>query len=216
MLVKANRLLEPLGRRFVFLGGATVHLHVDDPAAAPVRTTKDVDVAIAVANYADFCGLEDELRENGFEQTFTDDGPICRWTKEGLLLDILPTKPEIIGFSESLWFEQGFIRSLSYKLGGGEILPVFDVLYLLAAKIDAFKDRGEDDLFVSQDFEDIATILDGSTTIWARLAADLDVAIFIREWLSGLDLETAEDAIAGHVGSQGRARLLIRNIRQFP
>jgi len=169
-----------------------------------------------VANYAEVCGLEDEIRENGFEQTFTDDGPICRWTKEGLLLDILPTKPEIIGFSESLWFEQGFIRSLSYKLEGGEILLVFDILYLLAAKIDAFKDRGKGDLFVSQDFEDIATILDGSINVWDRLAEELDVAVFVKEWLRGLDPETTEDAIAGHVGSQERARLLLRKIKECP
>jgi predicted nucleotidyltransferase len=86
MLSRANDLLKPLGREVVFVGGATVHLHVDDPGAAPVRTTKDVDVVVAVANYADFSRVEEELRQHGFEQLISEDSPICRWTKSGLLL----------------------------------------------------------------------------------------------------------------------------------
>lgn len=141
MLAQAKTLLEPLGREVVFVGGATVHLHVDDPAAAPVRRTKDVDVVIAVVNYADFSRVEDELRNQGLEQIVTDDGPICRWTKGGLLLDVMPTKPEILGFAESNWFEEGFNHAVQYELPGGETIAVFDVLHLLAAKIEAFRER---------------------------------------------------------------------------
>jgi len=187
MLALAKTLLTPLNREMVFLGGATVHLHIDDPAAAPVRSTKDVDVLMVVTNYTEFSQLEEALRENGFEQDMTQSGPICRWTKAGLLLDIMPTKPELIGFSESRWFEEGFKNAVKSKLPSGETISTFDVLHLLAAKIDAFRDRGKGDYYASQDFEDICTVLDGCTTVWDKLSLESEVAVFVREWLCALN-----------------------------
>lgn len=207
MLAQANRLLSPLNRKVVFLGGATVHLHVDDPSAAPVRTTKDVDVVVAAVNYTDFTEVEAELRGQGFEQTFMD-GPICRWTKDGLLVDIIPSKPEILGFSKSKWFQKGFDNSVEHGLAGGEKISIFDVLHLMAAKIEAFQERGEGDLFASRDFEDIAAILDGSTIVWDQLGSDSEVAEFVRTWLGKLSRSECEDALAGHIGSYERAELL--------
>lgn len=134
MLGRARNMLAPLKRKMVFIGGATVHLHVDDPAAGPVRATKDVDVVIAVLNYAEFGQVEEELRNHNFEQIVTEGGPICRWERDGLFLDVMPTRPEILGFSESRWFEEGFDNAISYELDDGETIEVFDVLHLLAAK----------------------------------------------------------------------------------
>jgi predicted nucleotidyltransferase len=216
MLAHAKTLLAPLGRDIVFVGGATVHLHVDDPAAAPVRRTRDVDVVIAVVNYVDFSRAEAELREHGFEQLVTDDSPICRWTKDGLLLDVIPTRPDIIGFAESRWFEEGFVNAMQHKLPDGDTIAVFDVLHLLAAKIEAFRERGDGDLYASRDFEDIATILDGNRTVWDELAREAEVATFVRRWLRGLDPVECEDAIAGHVGDYARASLLLERIDGLP
>jgi len=215
MLVLAKNLLAPLDRKVVFVGGATVHLHIDDPAATPVRTTKDVDVLIEAASYLEFSQLESALRDHGFEQIMTDESPICRWTKDDLLLDILPTKPEILGFAESKWFEEGFRHALQHRLPNGELIRILDVLHLLAAKIDAFHDRGNGDLFASQDFEDIATILDGSSSVWEQLIRQTEVAVFVREWLRGLDPENCEDAFAGHLGDYGRAAILLHRIDQL-
>lgn len=212
MLALARSLLAPLAREFVFVGGATVHLHVDDPAAAPVRATKDVDVVVAVSTYVDFSRVEDDLRAHGFEQLISDDGPICRWTKNGLLLDVMPTRPEILGFSESRWFEDGFEHAIHHELHDGETIAAFDVLHLLAAKIEAFSERGDEDLFASRDFEDIATILDGSSSVWEELWSESVVATFVREWLCDLDPVKCEDALAGHIGGYPRAEVLIQKI----
>lgn len=75
---------------------------------------------------------------------------------------------------------------------------------------------GEGDLLASQDFEDIATILDGSTTVWRDLATDTEVAAFVRGWLCSLDRDECEDALAGHVGGYARASLLARRIDALP
>lgn len=215
MLAHAKKLLSVLDRKIVFVGGATVHLYVDDLAAAPVRTTKDVDVVVAAETYADFAKIEAALRQHGFEQTLEDDGPICRWTKDGLILDIMPTKPEIIGFAASPWFEEGFGSAVEHLLENGDTIAVFDVLHLVAAKIEAFEDRGDGDLFASQDFEDLATILDASKSIWDRLEGRSKIAIFIKDWLRDLEPDELEDALAGHVGSHQRADVLVRRIRDL-
>ncbi len=216
MLALAKRLLTPLDREVVFVGGATVHLHIDDLAAAPVRATKDVDALMVITSYAEFSEVEAALRENGFEQDMTHQGPICRWTKSGLLFDIMPTKPELIGFSPSQWFEEGFKTAVNRKLPTGENIATFDVLHLLAVKIDAFRDRGKGDFFASQDFEDISTVLDGCSTVWNELNLQTDVAVFVRGWLRALSPEECEDALAGHVGGYDRAEIILNRINQLP
>ncbi len=217
LLVTAAELLAPLNRELVFLGGATVHLHIDDVAAAPVRSTKDVDVVVAVVSYAEFTEIEAELRRIGFEQSLhSDDAPICRWSKEGLQVDVMPTKPEYIGFSKSEWFAEGFANAKEIILENGRTIAVFDVLHLIAVKVEAFADRGEGDLYASQDFEDIATVLDGNTEIWTLLSANNAVARFVRDWLRTIESEDLTSAIAGHVNSYPRAELLVDRIAQLP
>jgi hypothetical protein len=44
LLELAAGILGPLVDEIVFLGGATVHLWLTEPAAPPVRATDDVDV----------------------------------------------------------------------------------------------------------------------------------------------------------------------------
>lgn len=216
MLALATKLLAPLDREIVFVGGATIHLHIDDPAAAPIRATKDVDVLMVVTTYTEFSEVEAALRHNGFEQDMDQPGPICRWTKLGLVLDVMPTKPELIGFSPSQWFEEGFKSAVKRRLPTGENIATFDALHLLAAKIDAFRDRGSGDFYASQDFEDISTILDGCSTVWSDLNKQTEVAMFVRRWLSDLSREECEDALAGHVGGYARADILLERISQLP
>ena len=68
LLEKAHRLLIVLQRRFVFVGGATVSLHIDDKAAAAVRATDDVDLVVEVAGYGEYARIEETLRGHGFSQ----------------------------------------------------------------------------------------------------------------------------------------------------
>jgi hypothetical protein len=90
--------LADLKDRVVFVGGATVSLY-PDRAALDVRPTNDVDVIIEILNYADHGRLEEKLRSIGFTHD-TESGVICRYRLDpGLIVDIMPTIPESIGFS---------------------------------------------------------------------------------------------------------------------
>lgn len=48
LLARAHEALTDFRHRFVFVGGATVSLHVDDLAGEPARATKDVDLVVEV------------------------------------------------------------------------------------------------------------------------------------------------------------------------
>ena len=82
-----------------FLGGAAVELLLTDPAAPAVRATMDVDVIVEVAGRVEYYKLEGELRERGFSQRAGAEEPICRWHLGDLILDVMPTDPDVLGFS---------------------------------------------------------------------------------------------------------------------
>ncbi len=43
--------LGELNDQVIYVGGATVGLYINDPAADDVRPTKDVDISLSVASY---------------------------------------------------------------------------------------------------------------------------------------------------------------------
>ena len=61
-------MLGDLVREVVFVGGATVELWITNPAAPPVRPTKDVDVIVVVAMRTAFYDFEARLRGRGFAE----------------------------------------------------------------------------------------------------------------------------------------------------
>jgi len=78
----------------------------------------------------------------------------------------------------------------------------------LALKLAAYRDRGEDDPFVSHDLEDILALLASRPGIVAEAAAaPVDIRTFIAarvELLVGRD--DLDDLVAGHLGNIDRRR----------
>ena len=101
------RLLRPLGETFVFLGGAVVPLLVDRPETLKIRPTKDVDVIVDVLSRRAYDGLQQRLRDQGFQHDRSENAPICRWvapTAEGpVTVDVMPIEETILGFSNP-WY----------------------------------------------------------------------------------------------------------------
>lgn len=88
----AAAVLGPLLNEVVFVGGATVHLWITDPAAPPVRATDDVDVVCEVATRVAYYRLGDRLRERGLREAMGEP-VLCRWrcADPQLVLDVMPT-----------------------------------------------------------------------------------------------------------------------------
>lgn len=88
----AAAVLGPILEEVVFVGRATIHLWLTEPAAPPVRATDDVDVICEVSTRAEYHSLGVRLRERGLAEA-RDEPVICRWrsTDPRLVLDVMPT-----------------------------------------------------------------------------------------------------------------------------
>ena len=91
--------LGPLRNQVVFIGGSATGLLITDPMAAAIRVTKDVDVIVEVTTHGGYYRVEKALRAQGFRNDTSEGAPLCRWCWEDLLLDVMPTDPAILGFS---------------------------------------------------------------------------------------------------------------------
>lgn len=171
--------LEELADEFVFIGGAMVGLYIKDQAVPAVRATIDIDCVVEIIQTKDYYSLAQKLREKGFVED-SSSGVICRYKKNDLILDVMPTDKSILGFSNQ-WYIDGVRHKIRKEIESGAIISIFSVAYFLAAKIEAFKGRGKNDFRASHDIEDIIAVFDG----------DPDIASSIQTSPSGADVRTS-------------------------
>jgi hypothetical protein len=176
-----------LSDRVTFLGGGVVCLLINDPAARPIRPTVDLDVAINLATRLEFYKLEDELRALGFTNDIR--GPICRFLSSPLVIDIMPTDPDILGFANR-WYRLAIESADRFELADGELINLITPACFLATKLEAFNSptrEGYRDMFSSKDFEDIIVLVDGRPGIVADVEnSDPTIRAFVIEELKGL------------------------------
>lgn len=154
-----NQALKGLEQEFVFVGGATVELYVTNPdLASEVRPTDDIDVIVELASYSGYSELDEKLRRLGFANDIAS-GVICRYRLQGLIVDIMPTNPDAIGFSNR-WYPDGFKHSVMQVLDDQDSVRIFSLPYFIAAKWEAFKNRGKRDYRTSKDFEDLVYLFE--------------------------------------------------------
>jgi hypothetical protein len=219
-LITVNERLAPLGLPYAFLGGAVVGLYLTDPAAAPPRPTKDVDVAIEVAAYAKHAALESRLRSLGFQHVRREGAPICRWIVAGITVDVMPTGEAVFGW-RSRWFSEAIQMAERHSVGAGVEINLVTAPYFIATKIEAFIDRGKSDFLGSRDMEDIIIVVDGRHEVVGEIAASPEkVHEYVRANLRAFLRKTAfNDAIPGHLGpdpaSQQRAAMIVDRLREI-
>lgn len=143
----------------VFVGGAVAELYASNPAASDIRPTFDVDCVIELRSRIAHARLEERLRANKFANDTTPGAPICRWIYKNIKVDVMPTDPIVLGFTNK-WYPEGIENKIVKILPDGTEIFVFSPEYYLATKFEAHKSRGGKDLRQSHDFEDIIYILD--------------------------------------------------------
>lgn len=152
-----NSVLQDLDHPFVFVGGATVSLYATDASlGAEIRPTDDVDIVVELAGYGGYSALDEKLRSIGFKND-TASGVICRYKIQGIIVDIMPTDPEVIGFSNK-WYPEGFEQAIDHQLDDQTTIRCFSLPYFIASKWEAFKGRGKNSYRTSKDFEDLVYI----------------------------------------------------------
>ncbi len=161
--------LGALKEEVVFVGGTTTAFYVTDPAAPDARPTEDVDCIIEIESRTEYHKLEKELRKLGFKNVVEKNAPVCRWIYRGVRVDVMPTREEIIGFSNR-WYPEALKNRVKVSLPSTLEIYVLTLLYFLATKYEAYLGRGKGEPRLSHDIEDIVTVLDGHVEIEKVLA----------------------------------------------
>ena len=198
--------LEELASEVVFVGGATVSLYADRPTGE-TRPTDDVDILIEILKYNGYAALEEKLRSKGFVNDW-ESGVICRFQIKGLIVDVMPTDDQVLGFANR-WYPDGHAQAIPYKLDDGYTIRIFSPVYFLATKLEAFADRGGGDGRLSSDFEDIVFVLANRTNIWDEIReAGGAVGQFVREsFHTLLQNPHLEEWISSHLDYSERNRI---------
>lgn len=217
----ANGLGE-LKEDMVFVGGSVAELYVDNPAASDIRPTLDVDCVIELRSRIEHARLEEALRAKRFANDTSQGAPICRWVYRDILVDVMPTDSDVLGFT-NIWYEDGVTNKIEKTLPDGQEIFVFPVEYYLAAKFEAHKGRGGNDLRQSHDFEDIIYIFDNCPDILENIQnANEDVKEYLKQECQNLLdndnlIEGVETALPYGSGEENTDLIvdLIRNIADF-
>lgn len=220
ILEAAVELLDELIDKLVFLGGCATGLLITDIAAPPIRTTQDVDVITEVATMTEYYQLAELLKAGGFQEDTSEKAPICRWKAGFLLLDVMPTNPQLLGFG-SEWYREAFETATLKTLPSGKHIKMITGPYFLACKLAAFGSRGEGDYLMSHDMEDIVAVLDGRPEVvveigQARITLRKHLIESFRDLLENYRFR---EALSGHLppdgASQSRIPTILARIKQI-
>ena len=209
--------LGELADQLVFLGGCATGLLITDAAAPPIRPTRDVDTIVQVASLAEYHQLSDKLRELGFKEDTSDDAPVCRWTADLVILDVMPTDSAILGFGNR-WYDLAVEHAERIHLPSGRAIRMVSAPYFLITKLEAYDGRGSGDYLMSHDIEDIVAVLDGRPELIDEVrAAARELVDELASRFDGLMRESRfVDSVSGHMpgdsASQARVSLILNKI----
>jgi len=158
-----------LCERLILVGGCATGLLVTDAAAAPARVTFDVDLLAEVTARSDYYRLEKEIAALGFTRDMAKDAPICRWRYGALEVDLMPSDPSVLGFSNR-WYPVAIQTAQVTRLPSGGQIRLIAAPALMATKFVAFADRGNGNFLASHDLEDIVTVVAGRPELAQEIA----------------------------------------------
>jgi hypothetical protein len=212
--------LGKLCEEVVFLGGCTTALFITDPAAPDARYTLDVDCIVDVISLGEYYKIEKKLFKLGFKKSIEDE-VFCRWRYNDVILDVMPTDENILGFGNK-WYKPAIKNAFVYAVTDKISIKVVTAPYFLATKLEAFNSRGAGDFYGSHDFEDIVSVLDGRIEIFEEIKqADYELKNYLHSSISDIiKMRSFHDALPGHFVQHGnladdRIKLLLKQVERF-
>lgn len=127
--------------------------------------------------------LAARLRTLGFTEDSEEGAPICRFGRRhgGIKLDVMPTDPSILGFSNR-WFPLAFQTAEAHRLPGGREIKAATAPCFLGTKLEAFMSRGEGDFLASKDIEDLVAVVHGRESIVTEVGrAEQELRLYLAE-----------------------------------
>ena len=212
----ARALAQIREQRFVYAGASMLPLLINDPAAPPPRFTVDVDAVVDVLTYDQWDRLRSRLADCGIVVRADAMGKsrLCLFYMNGIEVDIIPTRMPLI-LPASRMLELGFQFAEPYRIEEKLEILGLSASCFLAAKLEAFQDRGLQDLLLSKDLEDIVTLLDCRMNFESEIIkAPDEVRYYIASSMRGLiNNGLALDVIADLLRNSERERKVIQLIR---
>ena len=219
-LVIVAKAITGIGRSAVFAGGSVTRFLITDNASAKPRPTKDIDVIVGTDTRLDYYHLEEELRKRGFSQVIEEDAPLCRWKIKDILVDVMPSNVDILGFTNR-WYAPALENAEILEIEDGLFINIIKAPYFLATKMEAFSGRGGNDYMSSHDMEDIITVIDGRDQIVSDISQSPDdLKSYLKEkFHEYLACEDFISCISGHLlpdqASQSRVPIVLKRITEI-
>ena len=214
LLTQMAQAMGPVREQVVFVGGCATGLLLTQPEVAEVRATEDVDAIVEVFTLAGYHKLARALMALGFTQTMDANTPPFRWFWRQMQLDLVPMEEKVMGFANR-WYKPAFAACVVTELLPGLPLRHLSAPYFMATKLEAFKDRGKNDVYMSHDLEDVITVVDGRPELLSELvAAPDDLRVFVAGTLATV-LRHADfsNALPGIVSQAPRAGLVLQRLQ---
>ena len=144
--------------------------------------------------------------------------PICRWIVDGITVDTMPMKSEVLGFSND-YYAVAIRTAVTKEISEALTIRLVSAPCFLATKIEAFRGRGKGDFLASPDMEDIVAVLSGRPEIVEEIKnSDMEIRVFLVAACAAL-LEDDDfiESIPGHLEYDGhypnRVPTLLERIR---
>ena len=181
--------LKEMKDKVVFVGGSTTALLVDSPSLGKARQTEDVDFIVDIALKTDLNKFEVRMRELGFKNDTSPGAPLCRWLIDfkgkDLKVDAMPTDEAVLGFTNR-WYKGAIETAKLVELEQGLFINVVSPIYFLGTKFEAFKGRGNGDIF-SHDLEDVFYVLEHRSKIEMEIHdADENIKFYLKSEFTDL------------------------------
>jgi hypothetical protein len=212
--------LGDLREHVVFVGGAILGLLIDDPGGSAPRPTDDLDVVMEISSRTKYHAVEAQLRTLGFRPDTSEGAPLCRWRVDDIVVDIIPTAEEILGFTNR-WYSDAMHAAITVNIEPGLPVRIATGPYFIAMKLEAFAGRGGGDFVASHDLEDIISVVDGHVNIEQEVRTSKED---LQEYLVdrvGTLLDDPEfvAAVPGHLpgdeASQARVPFVLERLRKI-
>ncbi len=216
LLVDMAQAMGPLCEQVVFVGGCATGLLLDDAGLLDVRPTEDVDAIVEVASLAGYHHLAEQLMQRGFRQTMADNTPPFRWYWNRMQLDLVPLDEKVLGFANR-WYRVGFDAALVAEVAPDLKLRHLSAPHFLATKFEAFKDRGQNDVYLSHDLEDIMAVIEGRSTVAPEVrAAGADVRRHVGQSVAALfEMPAFHNALPGLLSDPEREPAVKARLNQI-
>lgn len=206
--------LGDLSQEIVIVGACSPALILDESTAPDLRPTYDVDILVQAESYGRYFHFIERLKEKGFTEREGD--PIGRYVSGELVVDVMPTEADVLGFTNK-WYRKAFAHAVYQELPSGKSIKTVTLVYFVATKFEAFRNRGRSDVMASPDLEDIITMIVETPAFEEELGvADADVQRYISDQFKRLvSDENYPHFLSAHLRGDEASQAFLPQLRQL-